>query len=82
MIILQGITVEKLLEKQRILIDKKIHERRKESEPAAWTYMSRKEVAEHLKFVSPPCKTGQSLDGSHHIKSPIGCYTNRTKWTR
>ncbi|HZG23387.1 MAG TPA: helix-turn-helix domain-containing protein [Chitinophagaceae bacterium] len=53
MIILQGLTVEELLEKLSVLIDKKIQEREKQHKPAAWTYMSRKEVAAHLKISQP-----------------------------
>jgi excisionase family DNA binding protein len=53
MIILQGLTVEELLEKLSLMIDKKLLEREKLPKPAAWTYMSRKEVAAHLKISQP-----------------------------
>lgn len=53
MIILQGLTIDELLEKLSILIDKKIQEREKLPKPAGWTYMSRKEVAEQLRICLP-----------------------------
>lgn len=53
MIILQGLTIDELLEGLSVLIDKKLDEKAKQPRAATWTYLSRKEVAAQLKIWPP-----------------------------